>query len=86
MSDFDKEVELLKDDMDINMLPRTLISQSYCIFAAETKKDKNMVDTATFIRRAEEFIKANPRILEDECYPDIKKVYREHYRNIRKRV
>ena len=45
-----------------------------------------MVDTATFIRRAEEFIKANPRILEDECYPDIKKVYREHYKNKRKRV
>ena len=86
MSDFDKEVELLKDDMDINLLPRTLISQSYTIFAAETQKDKNMVNTATFIRRAEEIIKASPQILEDECYPDIKKVYREHYKNNRKRV
>ena len=28
---------------------RTLISQSYSTFAAETKKDKNMVNTATFI-------------------------------------
>ena len=43
-----------------------------------------MVNSATFIRRAEEFIKANPQILEDECYPDIKKVYREHYRKKRR--
>lgn len=39
-----------------------------------------MVNTATFIRRAEELIKANPQLLEDELYPDVKKVYREHYR------
>lgn len=38
---------------------------------------------ANYIRKAEEIILANPQILEDEVYPDIKRVYREHYKKKR---
>lgn len=38
---------------------------------------------ANYIRKAEEIIQANPQILEDEVYPDIKRVYREHYKKKR---
>ena len=32
-----------------------------------------------YIKKAEAIIQVNPGLLEDEQYPDIKRVYREHY-------
>lgn len=42
--------------------------------------ERNMIG---YIKKADAIIQANPRILEDEQYPDIKRVYREHYRRKR---
>ena len=42
---------------------------------------KNLISAMEFIKKAEKIILANPRILEDDSYPDVKKVYREHYNN-----
>ena len=42
---------------------------------------KKLISAIGFINKAEKIILANTRILEDESYPDVRKVYREHYRN-----
>lgn len=46
-------------------------------------KERKKVSAMEYINKAEKIILANPRILEDESYPDVRKVYREHYRNKR---
>lgn len=49
-------------------------------------KERKVISAMEFINKAEKFILANPKILEDESYPDVKKVYSEHYRNKRVRI
>jgi hypothetical protein len=46
----------------------------------ERINERNMIE---YIKEADAIIQANPRILEDEPYPDIKRAYRDHYRRKR---
>lgn len=47
-------------------------------------KERKEISAMEFIDEAERIILANPKILEDESYPDLRSVYREHYRNKRR--
>jgi len=46
----------------------------------ERIKEWNMIK---FIKNADAVIQKNPRILEEEQFPNVKEVYREHYRRKR---
>ena len=44
---------------------------------------EKMFNEAAIMRMGDRIIQANPRILEDEYYPIIKEIYRDHYRRKR---